>query len=616
MTKSSPNKKFFLLNRQPLVLLIFSSVSFLLILLRLIFLQLLNYESFRKMSDENRIRLIASQPIRGRILDKNGYVLADSRVKYSLIIKPQSVNESDWEKHKLIISDLLNIDKNFIQTQYFGGLKNQKLAVKIIDDLSVDQLIKFKENEDNLLSFEIATKLIRNYPYKSIAAHVIGYTQPITDSEYKFLSKKGYKLNDLIGRTGIEYVYEDLIRGEWGGEMVEVNSFGKFQRSLGVKNSRQGNDIELTIDMDLQLVAEEVLKNKKAGAIIVMDPRDGAIKAMASRPTFDLNFFSKDFKPEREYNKLFNSLEKPLFNRALNAYDPGSVWKIVTALAGLESGKFPSDTMLDTKPCITYGSQCFREHNDLGFGLIGYEDALRVSSNTFFYQVGYGVGVDEIHKVSRKLGFNSLSGIEISEQENIGLVASSKWAKEGRGWGEPGRTPWVPEDIASMSIGQFVVQVTPIQIARAYAAIANGGYLVTPHLVKKDGEFLSDKKRIKIDIDPKNIQLIKSGLRKVVESGTGVSINYGVSNLPPVSGKTGTAEDGEGGLDHAWFVCFTPSEKSELVIVAFAQNTPGGGSVHALPMAREILKVWNEKKMILIFSFKVYVFNFFICKSL
>jgi penicillin-binding protein 2 len=237
--------------------------------------------------------------------------------------------------------------------------------------------------------------------------------------------------------------------------------------------------------------------------------------------------------------------------------------------------------MVDTKPCITYGSQCFREHNDLGFGVIGYEDALRVSSNTFFYQVGYGVGVDEIHKVSRKLGFNSLSGIEISEQENIGLVASSKWAKEGRGWGQPGRTPWVPEDIASMSIGQFVVQVTPIQIARAYAAIANGGYLVSPYLV---------------DIDSNNIQLIKNGLRKVVESGTGVSINYGVSNLPPVSGKTGTAEDGEGGSDHAWFVCFTPSEKSELLVVAFAQNTPGGGSVHALPMAREILKVWNEKE--------------------
>ena len=136
-----------------------------------------------------------------------------------------------------------------------------------------------------------------------------------------------------------------------------------------------------------------------------------------------------------------------------------------------------------------------------------------------------------------------------------------------------------------MSIGQFVVQVTPIQIARAYAAIANGGYLVTPHLSKIEGQLISNQTRIKIDIDPNNLQLVKNGLRKVVESGTGVSINYGVSNLPPVSGKTGTAEDGEGGSDHAWFVCFTPSDKSELLIVAFAQNTPGGGSVHALPMA-------------------------------
>ncbi len=447
-----------------------------------------------------------------------------------------------------------------------------------------------------LNGLEIATKMIRNYPYKTVASHVIGYTQPITDSEFNILSKKGYKLNDLIGRTGIEFVYEDHIRGEWGGEMIEVNSSGAFTKSLGIKPSKQGKDIELTIDLNLQLIAEEVLKDKNGGAIIVMDPRDGAIRAMASKPTFDLNFFSKDFKPEKEYNELFNSPAKPLFNRALNAYDPGSVWKIVTALAGLESGRFPPETFLETKPCITYGSQCFREHNDLGFGTISYEDALRVSSNTFFYQIGYGVGVDEIYNVSKKLGFAALSGIEISEQENLGLVANSQWAKEGRGWGEPGRTPWVPEDIASMSIGQFVVQVTPIQIARAYAAIANGGYLVTPYLSKKEDKLVTNQKRLKIDIDPNNLQIVKNGLRKVVESGTGVSINYGVSNLPPVSGKTGTAEDGEGGADHAWFVCFTPSDKSELLIVAFAQNTPGGGSVHALPMAKEILKVWNENK--------------------
>ena len=595
MKNSYFNNKFFNLNRQPLVFYSITTFTFLLILFRLIFLQLLNNDNYKKMSDENRIRLIATQPIRGRILDKNGLVLADSRFQYSLIIKPQYVSENSWQNHKSKISKLFNISADSFQKKYSDGLKNNNFSITLLDDLKVDQVIKFKENENILNGMEISTKMIRNYPYKNVASHVIGYTQPITDSEFNILSKKGYKFNDLIGRTGVEFVYEDHIRGEWGGEMIEVNSSGTFTKSLGIKPSKQGKDIQLTIDLNLQLIAEEVLKDKNGGAIIVMDPRDGAIKAMASKPTFDLNFFSKDFKPQKEYDALFNSPSKPLFNRALNAYDPGSVWKIVTAIAGLESGKFPVETVLETKSCITYGSQCFREHNDLGFGTIGYEDALRVSSNTFFYQIGHGVGVDEIYNISKKLGFTALSGIEISEQENIGLVASSQWAKDGRGWGEPGKTPWVPEDIASMAIGQFVVQVTPIQIARAYAVIANGGYLVTPHL-SKEGQLISNQNRIKIDIDPNHLQLVKNGLRKVVESGTGVSINYGVSNLPPVSGKTGTAEDGEGGSDHAWFVCFTPSDKSELLIVAFAQNTPGGGSVHALPMAREVLKVWNENK--------------------
>ena len=596
MKNSNLHNKFPSFNREPFVFYLITTFTFLLILIRLIFLQLLNHETYKRMSDENRIRLIATQPIRGRILDKNGFILADSRFKYSLIVKPQYVNQRLWQKYKLKIAQLFNISSDSLQKKYFDGLKNKSFSITLLDDLTVEQVIKFRENENILNGLEILTKIIRNYPYKTVASHVIGYTQPITDSEFNILSKKGYKLNDLIGRTGIEFVYEDHIRGEWGGEMIEVNSSGTFTKSLGIKPSKQGKDLELTIDLNLQLIAEEVLKDKIGGAIIVMDPRDGAIRAMASKPTFDLNFFSKDFKPQKEYDALFNSSAKPLFNRALNAYDPGSVWKIVTAIAGLESGRFPPETVLETKSCITYGSQCFREHNDLGFGKIGYEDALRVSSNTFFYQIGYGVGVDEIYNVSRKLGFAALSGIEISEQENIGLVASSEWAKEGRGWGEPGRTPWLPEDIASMSIGQFVVQVTPIQIARAYAAIANGGYLVTPHLSKKEGQLVTNQKRIKIDIDSNNLQLVKNGLRKVVESGTGVSINYGVANLPPVSGKTGTAEDGEGGSDHAWFVCFTPSEKSELLIVAFAQNTPGGGSVHALPMAREILKAWNNNK--------------------
>ena len=545
------------------------------------------------MSDQNRIRLIATQPIRGLILAKNGEVLANSKLNYSLIIKPQIITKEIWQGYKYKLAKLLNIELENLDRKYSYS-NNQDYSIKLLDSLSIEQLIRFKENEKNFQGIEINEKVVRNYPYKTLAAHALGYTSPITEAEFDILAKRGYRLNDLIGRTGIEHAYEDYLRGEWGGEMIEVDAAGIYQRSIGVKPSKKGTDIKLTIDLNLQLVAEEVLSDKKGGALIAMDPRDGAIRAIASKPTFDLNFFSREFKPEKEYNELFFSEKKPLFNRALNAYDPGSVWKVVTALAGLESGQYPADVLLETKSCITYGSQCFREHNDLGFGLIGYEDALRVSSNTFFYQVGHGVGVDEIYKISKILGFADLSGIELSEQENRGLIANSVWAQSGRGWGQPGKTPWLPEDIASMSIGQFVVQVTPIQLAKAYAAIANGGYLVRPHLSKLQFKGEDNIKGTKINIDSKNLEIIKNGLKKVVESGTGASINYGSINLPPVSGKTGTAEDGTGGADHAWFVCYSPSEDSELVVVAFAENTPGGGAVHALPMARKILEAWHE----------------------
>ncbi len=596
MRNTNFNKKIINIGKKTTVFLILSFFAFFLILLRLFFLQLIKSETYKMMSDQNRIRLIATQPIRGKILDKNGEVLVKSKLQYSLIIKPQFVNKKTWKKYKYRIANLLNANSDELQLNYEIGMRDKEYSISIISKLSVDQILKFKENEDQFNGIEILRSVKRDYPYKTLASHALGYTSPITYSEFKFLSNKGYRFNDHIGRTGIEYAYESYLRGEWGGEMIEVNANGVVQKSLGVKPSKKGKDIKLTIDLNLQKVAEEVLNDKKGGAIVVMDPRDGAIRAISSKPNFDLNFFTRDFKPENEYNDLFFSKTKPLFNRALNAYDPGSVWKVVTALAGLESGKFPPNTKLETAPCITYGSQCFREHNDLGFGSIGYVDALRVSSNTFFYQVGYGVGVDEIHRISEILGFNKLSGIEISDQEGPGLIASSEWAKNGRGWGKPGETPWLPEDIASMSIGQFVVQTTPLQIARAYAVIANGGYLVTPHLSKVGRQNSLYRDPLKVNIDPKNLEIIRKGLAKVVQSGTGVAINYGSFALPPVSGKTGTAEDALGGPDHAWFVCFAPSDDSEILVVAFAENTPGGGSVHALPMAKKILQAWQANK--------------------
>ena len=182
-------------------------------------------------------------------------------------------------------------------------------------------------------------------------------------------------MRDRIGRIGVEAAYESHLRGKWGGEMLEVDAFGSVQRSLGIKPPRAGKDLVLTIDLDFQLAAEKALQRKSAGAIIAMNPKTGAILAIASRPTFDPNFFSKAFTTQREYDNLFLSSSMPLFSRALNSYDPGSTWKIVTGMAGMESDKFPPDTKLLTKPCIKYGSHCFPEHNREGFGKIGYESA-------------------------------------------------------------------------------------------------------------------------------------------------------------------------------------------------------------------------------------------------
>ena len=458
--------------------------------------------------------------------------------------------------------------------------------------MSNKDIIRFKEQESNFKGAQINEELVRNYPYGKLAAHSFGYTQLINEQEYSSLSSKGYALNDLIGRTGLEAVFETHLRGKWGGEMLEVDSLGFVQQSLGFKLPKSGKDLKLTLDLRLQLAAEKALEDKVAGAIVALDPNNGAVRAMASKPSFRPDFFLNPESSQGEYNELFSSPSLPLLSRALNSYDPGSTWKVVTGMAGMESKKFPPNVQLDTAPCIQYGGHCFPEHNKKGFGRLGYQDAFRVSSNTFFYQVGVGSGSASLYKAAKQLGFDQFTGIELQSEESKGLVGNEKWAKSGRGWAKPGETPWLPEDIASASIGQSVVQVTPLQLARAYAVFANGGYLITPHLVDGDIDWGSNKYRKKVDMQETTLQTIRDGLRQVVERGTGFRLRY-IPNLPPTAAKTGTAEDSSGGSDHAWFACFAPYESSEIVIVAFAQNTPGGGSVHALPMARQVLETWH-----------------------
>jgi penicillin-binding protein 2 len=561
---------------------------------RLVWMQLLEGPRFKELADENRIRLVPRSPIRGRLLDRKGRVLATSKLTYSLYLEPRLVSDADWPELRNRLASLLNLDPLLLDQRRDRGTDRDGYRTTLMLDLKPEQVLRFREQALGLRGAQVDVDILRFYPHGSLAAHALGYTQPITESEYDTLVEKGYKIRDRIGRTGVEAAYETHLRGKWGGQMLEVNAMGEVQRNLGDRPSESGQDLTLTLDLDLQRAAEQALADKPGGAVVALEAKTGAVLALASKPGFDPNFFSKLITTQKEYDALFLNPNKPLLSRAMNPYDPGSTWKPVTAMAGMESGKFPPTTKLQTKACITYGGHCFPDHNGAGFGQIGYADALRFSSNTFFYQVGVGVGSRALKQAANQLGFQQKTGIEIDWEESVGLVGDEDWAENGRGWADPGSTPWIPEDMASASIGQSVVQITPLQLARAYAVFANGGWLVTPHLAKGEIDWMAPQHRRAVLIKPSTLEIIRKGLRKVVEDGTGYGLNG--DGIPPAAGKTGTAEDSTGGPDHAWFGCYAPYPEGKIVVVAFAQNTPGGGSVHALPMAKKVLAAWEQSR--------------------
>ena len=582
------------LRQQPLVLLMVVLVFCSAMVSRLVWMQLLEGPRFKELADENRIRLVPRSPIRGRLLDRKGRVLATSKLTYSLYLEPRLVSDADWPELRNRLASLLNLDPLLLDQRRDRGTDRDGYRTTLMLDLKPEQVLRFREQALALRGAQVDVDILRFYPHGSLAAHALGYTQPITESEYDTLVEKGYKIRDRIGRTGVEAAYETHLRGKWGGQMLEVNALGEVQRNLGDRPSESGQDLTLTLDLDLQRAAEQALADKPGGAVVALEAKTGAVLALASKPGFDPNFFSKLITTQKEYDALFLNPNKPLLSRAMNPYDPGSTWKPVTAMAGMESGKFPPTTKLQTKACITYGGHCFPDHNGAGFGQIGYADALRFSSNTFFYQVGVGVGSRALKQAANQLGFQQKTGIEIDWEESVGLVGDEDWAENGRGWADPGSTPWIPEDMASASIGQSVVQITPLQLARAYAVFANGGWLVTPHLAKGEIDWMAPKYRRAVLIKPSTLETIRKGLRKVVEDGTGYGLNG--DGIPPAAGKTGTAEDSTGGPDHAWFGCYAPYPEGKIVVVAFAQNTPGGGSVHALPMAKKVLAAWEQSR--------------------
>lgn len=566
------------MDQQPALLLIFIIALLTAMAGRLAWLQLAHGSENRVLADENRVRLVPRSPMRGRLLDRRGRLMAGNRLTYNLYLLPKELNDARWQQLQPRLANLLQIPADRLNHQRQSGLNPDGYRIELIADLKPDQVLRLKEQQVNLQGLQVDQDYRRSYTYGALGAHVLGYTSPITDAEYQYLEEKGYRIQDRIGRIGIEAVYENHLRGEWGGQQLEVNAAGEVQRVLGDKQAKAGKDLTLTLDLDLQRAADEALGTVAKGAIVALDPRTGAVRAMASKPNYDPNIFSRNINTAEW--KFLNRTEAPLLNRALQGFPPASTFKIVTTTAGIESGLMNAKSTLPTFNSFCYAGMCYGDHGS--FGAIGFPLALAVSSNSFYYQVGLKVGEAELFKAARRFGYGSYTGIELKTEESPGLLGDAAWKKQVL------KEAWTPVDTITSAIGQGALQVTPLQMARLYAAVANGGNLVTPHLV--EGKHVPKPQGMGLKAD--TIKMLHQGLRRAVTEGTAKVLAD--PNLPAVAGKTGTGEDPPR-PDHAWFGGYAPAEKPQLVIVAFAENSGGYGGTVSAPMVKKLMEVFFKK---------------------
>ncbi|MUL37603.1 penicillin-binding protein 2 [Gloeocapsopsis dulcis] len=548
---------------------------------RLAYLQLIEGEHLQQLAERNRIRVIPKQPERGNIFDRNGKVLASSRLSHAVYIWPQAPKNDTWETTRTRLASILKIPETEIQQRLDKAGYNSPTLVRIARDLSPAQITALAEYRNELRDVEVYIEAVRNYPNQQIAAHILGYTGEMNDEELAKKRSEGYRLGDIVGQMGVEAAFEKQLRGEWGGQQVEVDGTGQILRLLGEKSARSGRDVHLTLDLELQKAAEVALGDRQ-GAIVALDPNNGAVLAMVSRPAFDPNIFSKRITPE--IWQQLQSKQHPFVNRALQSFPPASTFKVITTTAGIESGKFSPNATLPTYGCMNIGGTTFCDWNRAGFGRLGFVGALAWSSNTFFYQISKGIGESTLIDWTRRYGFGQKTGIELASEESAGLVADDRWKQKNL------NLPWSVGDTVNMSIGQGFLQVTPLQLAVMFAVPANDGYRVQPHLLK-DNEDLKNW-RESLNLKPETVRVLRQGLRQVVSGGTGQVLN--LPTIPPVAGKSGTAQ-AFGKQAHAWFGAYAPADKPEIVVVAFAEHSGGGGGKVAAPMVLKVLEAYFKK---------------------
>ncbi len=566
-------------------LIVMASVTLLLgggICSRLVYLQLVRGAHNRQLAEENRIRLIPTQPVRGNVFDRHGKILASSRLSHAVFLWPLDRKPEEWPAILEKLSPPIDIPPNNLLSRLEQVGYSSPLPIRVARGITPAQVTAIEEYGSELIGVEVDVEAVRTYPNGEIAAHVLGYTGEIDETSLSLVRDRGYRLGDIIGQMGVELAFEQQLRGEWGGRQVEVDNRGQVIRVLGEKPARGGNDVTLTLDLELQKAAEAALGDLK-GAIVAIDPRNGAVLALVSRPAFNPNLFSTRISSE-DWKKL-QEADHPFVNRALQGFPPASTFKIVTTTAAIESGEFSPYTVLPTYPYIQVGGIQFWDWNKAGFGPLGFPGALAWSSDTFFYQVARAMGEEPLIDWTRRYGFGSKTGIELESEEAAGLVPDEEWKLEVL------EEPWVQGDTINMSIGQGFLQASPLQVAVMFAVPANGGYRVRPHLLKDDRH--ASAWRESLNLQPETLQMIKQGLRQVVTSGTGTVMNS--TSIPPNAGKSGTAE-APPYESHSWFGGYAPYEDPEIVVVVFGEHSGGGGGSTAAPKVLQVLQAYFARK--------------------
>ena len=562
---------------------------------RMAYLQIIHGVDFLKQAENNRISLLPIRAPRGLFYDRNGEVLVSNRPGFTVSVIPLTGPISDDVLNKL--ANILKMKPDEIKKK-ISQQDNPLMPVRIKSDVDTDTITKLEEQKNDLPGVKIETEAVRNFIFNELGAHMFGYVSEISDTELEKKQSEGYKTGDIIGKSGLEKVYDQELRGENGGEQVEVDVNGQAVQMLGKKEAIPGNDLVLTIDGKIQKAAEKAIDdrlrylqmrlgnpNAKAAAAVVMNPQTGEILALVSRPTFNPNLFNGGIST-KDWKEINDNPFNPMQNRTINAeYPPGSAFKIVTGSAALETGKItPEEKILDTGThwIIPKGNA-----HGAALGWIDFNTALVKSDNVFFYELGNRLGIDLLEKWARMFGLGAPTGVNLPN-ESEGLVANRTYKEKVY------EEEWYLSETFDAAIGQGFQLATPIQMASVISQIANGGHRYRPYLVSKivtpNGATIKSfapEELSTVPLSDKTLTTIRKALREVA-SPTGTA-GYIFEGFPiPIAAKTSTAENPHGD-DHGWFVAYGPYDNPTIAVAVIVEQG-GYGSDSAAPIVRKIME--------------------------